>query len=365
MNANLLAPSRRAARSRGWAAVALAGALLLGGCGVRFDSAPPTEPVPDPVEVVRRTAVDDALHVAEQAEAVAAAQGTRPRVAETLTVIAETSRQHADQLGGEYTSGLESDPATPTPSDLAAEMAPKPAEVLATLTDAAARSATAADVCEDGPLARLLASVSAAQTLSARTLAGATGQPVPAHETPVVPGDGAPERPSPVPEDEAEAEPAGAGTTAELAPAARSLTPPGGLTQEDLVSVILAEDSAAYAFEVRAAQADREGVRERLADRARTHRGRAEGWARVAGIDGTELDPRRAAYEVPGPEVSTEDVVVAAEGRVAADYASIVGRAETDTRAAAVALLTDSAIAQHAWGAPEVPFPGLPEQAEA
>ncbi|MBE3016775.1 DUF4439 domain-containing protein [Myceligenerans pegani] len=352
-------------RFRRRAAVAIACALLLSGCGVRFDAPPPTEPVPDPVEIVRRTAVDDALHVAEQAEAVAALRKTRPKVAETLTDIAEVSRRHADQLGGEYESGLQSDPPSPTPTELA-EIPPGAGAVLTTLSDAAARSATAADVCEDGTLARLLASISAAQTLSARKLAAATGRPQPAYTPPVVPGSGDETAPAPsaAPSDDgADATEESDTTTAALTPSARPTTPPVGVAEADLVAIILAEDSTAYALEVRAAQADDETVRERLANRAETHRRRAEGWARVAGVDGTGADPRRAAYELPGAEVTSQDVLLQAEGRIAAGYASLVGLAEADTRAVAVALLTDSAIAQNSWGAPMISFPGLPEQA--
>ncbi|RPF22121.1 DUF4439 domain-containing protein [Myceligenerans xiligouense] len=354
------APSRRTARSRGRLATVLACALLLSGCGVRFDAPPPTEPVPDPVEIVRRTAVDDALHVAEQAEAVAALRKTRPKVAETLADIAGISREHAAQLGGEYESGLESDPPSPTPTDLPGAP-PQAAAVLTTLTDAAARSATAADVCEDGPLARLLASISAAQTLAVRDLAQVTGRKQPAYTAPVIPGT-AGESPETPGADDAETGESDTETAA-LTPSARPTTVPAGLAEEDLLAVIVAEDSSAYAFEVRAAQADDESVRERLADRARTHRRRAETWARVAGVDGTGSDPRRAAYELPGQDVTSKDVVLAAEGRIAAGYASLVGRAETETRAVAVALLTDSAITQRSWGAPTIPFPGLPERA--
>ncbi|MBO0610050.1 DUF4439 domain-containing protein [Myceligenerans salitolerans] len=361
MNPNPAAPTRRTARSRRRAAIGLACALLLSGCGVRFDAPPPTEPVPDPVEIVRRTAVDDALHVAEQAEAVAARRDTRPRVAETLTGIAEISRQHAGQLGGEYESGLESEPSSPAPSE--APDATGPGAVLTTLTDAAARSATAADVCEDGPLARLLASISAAQTLAARDLAGAAGRKQPAYAPPAVPGteDSGQATASAPPDD------AGTGesdtTTAALTPSARPTTAPGGLAEADLAAIVLAEDSTAYALEVRAAQADDEDVSERLTDRAETHRRRAEGWARVAGVDDTGSDPRRAAYELPSPAVTSPDVVLEAEGKLAAGYASMVGRAEADTRAVVVALLADSALAQRSWGAPTAPFPGLPEQA--
>lgn len=359
MNPNSVTLPPRTARSPRWGAVAIACALLLSGCGVRFDSPPPTEPVPNPVEVVRRTAVDDALHVAEQAEYVAGLDGTKPALAETLLGIATTSRQHAGQLGGKYDSGLETSPPTPTPSDLP-EIPPDPADVLATLTDASARSATAADICEDGPLARLIASISAAQTLAARDLAAATGAQVPAYTAPDIPGsqETPPAAPSATPS--ATGDP---GTTAQVVPSARSTVPPGGLDQDDLVALVLAEDSAAYAFEVQAARSDREKDRERLAERARTHRERAEGWARLAGVDGTDKDPRRTAYETAGTETSSKDLVQEAENKLAADYGNIVGLADPGTRATAVALLTDSVITESSWGVPASPFPGLPEQA--
>ncbi|MBL0886490.1 DUF4439 domain-containing protein [Myceligenerans indicum] len=360
MNPVPVTSSRRTARARGRVAAALACALLLSGCGLRFDSAPPTEPVPDPIEIVRRTAVDDALHVAEQADAVAGLDATKPEVAEALSDIAEISRQHADQLGGVYESGLELELPSPTPSDVA-ETTPEVAEVLITLTDAAARSATAADVCEDGPLARLLASISAAQTLSVRKLADVTGEQGPEFTEPLVPG--AAELPA-TPSATAEGTGPSDGT-ASLTPSTRPTAPPGGLSDDDLVAVVLAEDSSAYALEVGAARTDQEKARDRLADRALTHRRRAEDWARFAGIDGTEKDPRRAAYELPSPDATGKELLLEAENGLAADYANLVGLAEEDTRSSAVALLTDSAITRNSWGAPITPFPGLPEQASS
>ncbi|GAA1872577.1 DUF4439 domain-containing protein [Myceligenerans crystallogenes] len=348
------------------AAVALAVALLLGGCGVRLDSPPPTEPVPDPVEIVRRTAVDDALLVAGQAEAVAGRKDTKPVVAEALTQISEISLDHADQLGGVYESGLASDAPAPSPS--ASEgSAPGPDKVLATLRDAAARNATAADVCEDGPLARLLASVSAAQTLSARKLAETAGKKLPPYTPPVVPGSpqaAASPAPSDDGGDEGGSDDDDATTTA-VSAASRLTTAPAGLEPEDLDAVILAEDSTAYAYEVAAAWSDEEPTQLRLLNLARRHRERGQGWARVAGVAGTEKDPRRAAYQLPDRGATAKDVVVQAESRLAAGYASLVAQAEPATRAAVVALLADSALTQRAWGAPLPPFPGLPEQARA
>lgn len=367
-------PSRRPSRPLRAGAIALACAFLLGGCGLRLDAPPATEPVPDPVEIVRRTAVDDALLVAEQAEAVATRTGTKPAVADALARIAGNSLDHADQLGGVYSSGLRTDPATPSPS--ATRVAPAgPRAVLATLTDAAARNATAADVCEDGSLARLLASVSAAQTLSARKLAETTGRPLPPRPDPVIPAPGATASPgatdSPGTTEAAgrAAEVAGAtgdqgpsGTTTAIVSGARPTTAPVGVSEENLVALVLAEDSTAYVYEVRAARTDDEGVRERLVDRAALHRQRAGEWAAVGGLADGERDPRRAAYQLPDPNMASTDVVLEAEGRLAADYASLVAVAEPDTRATAVALLTDSAVTLRAWGAGLLPFPGLPEQ---
>lgn len=335
-------PTPRTLRPRRGITLALACALLLGGCGVRLDSPPPTEPVPDPVEIVRRTAVDDALLVAEQARLVQEREGTKKAVAEVLAHVEDDSAQHVAQLGGVYSSGLESRSTTPSPS-ASPTARPGPGRVLSTLTDAAARNATAADVCEDGELARLLASISASQRLAARELADATGEPRPSEARPTVPGTDAEQ---------------------EATPGAEPTTPPAGLASEDLNSLVLAEDSAGYAFEVRAARTDDDGVRTRLLDRARVHRERAEDWAVVAEVSETEKDPRRSAYELPDGGLAPSDVVRQVENRLAANYASIVGLAEPGTRAAATVLLVDSAATLHAWGADVPPFPGLPEQSD-
>jgi hypothetical protein len=113
---------------------------------------------------------------------------------------------------------------------------------------------------------------------------------------------------------------------------------------------------------VRAAQADGE-VRTRAHDRARLHRARAQAWALLAGVDGTDQDPRRVAYAVPGPETATPDLARDVEDDLTQNYATLVGVAEPGTRAVLVALMTDTTLAAAQWGAPAVPFPGLPEQA--
>lgn len=348
MNAN--GPRSRTRRRSGPAALALACAVVLAGCGVRLETPPPTEPVPDAAEVVRRTAVADALLVAEQAEA--AADGTRVPgpVAEELARIATATAEHAEQLGGEYDSGLDeivADPSEASPSPSARRHSP--ASTLTALTDSAARTRAAANQAQPGPLGRLLASVSAAQTRYAVDLAQLIDADPPELSPAQVP------QPEDEPSGEASSpEPASAGTQ-------EVPVPPAGLSAEDLTALVLAEDSAGFALEVRAAQADG-AVRERAQERARAHRTRAQGWALVAGVDGTEQDPRQVAYTVPRADTPTPDLARELEDGLARNYASLVARAEPGTRGALVALLVDSTLAAGRWGAEPVPFPGLPEQ---
>jgi hypothetical protein len=335
-------------------ALALTCAIILSGCGVRLETPPPTEPVPDAAEVVRRTAVADALLVAEQADAAAAAEGVRPDVAAELTTIAEATALQAEQLGGEYDSGLGdivAERSGASPSATTPEQTPQ--GVLTSLRDAATRTRAAADQAQVGPLGRLLGSISAAQTRYARDLARVTGA-----RGPVLP-------PTQIPEPtESSAEPSRA-EKVPAAPASAAEGPPAvptGLSAEELSALVLAEDTAAYALEVRAAQADGE-VRTRAYDRARVHRARAQAWAVVAGIEETDQDPRRVAYAVPGPGTATPDLARELEDDLAQNYATLVGAAEPGTRAVLVALLTDTTLAAAQWGAPAVPFPGLPERA--
>lgn len=352
MNAN---GPRASTRSRSaLTALALTCAIILSGCGVRLETPPPTEPVPDAAEVLRRTAVADALLVADQADGAAAADGVKTDVAAELTLIAEATALQAEQLGGEYDSGLGdivADDTGASPSATTPEQTPR--AVVSSLRDAATRTRAAADQAQAGSLGRLLASVSAAQTRYARDLAQLTGTRGP--ELPPT------EIPEPV---EPDAQPAD-GKDAPATTAASAEGPaavPTGLSAEELDALILSEDTAAYALEVRAAQADGD-VRSRAHERARLHRARAQGWAVVAGTDGTDQDPRRVAYALPGRDTATPELARDLEVDLAQNYATLTGVAEPGTRAVLVALLTDSTLAAARWDAPAVPFPGLPERA--
>lgn len=352
MNPN--GPRARTRRRSLVTALALTCAIILSGCGLRLETPPPTEPVPDAMEVVRRTAVADALLVAEQADTAAASTGVRADVVVELRRISEATTEQAQQLGGEYDSGLGdivAERSEASPSASTSERTPR--AVVTSLVDAATRTRAAADQVQLGTLGRLLASISAAQTRYASDLAELTGARAPELPPTQIPEPAEPSA-EPTKEGEASATPAAAADGAAVVPT--------GLSAEDLSALVLAEDTAGYAYEVRAAQADGD-VRTRADERARLHRARAQAWAQVAGIDSTDQDPRRVAYTVPGTSTPTPDLARALEDDLAQSYASLAGVAEPGTRAVLVSLLTESILASAAWGAPAVPFPGLPEQA--
>jgi len=364
---------------------AAAGALLavglLAGCGLRLEAPPAGEPVPDSLEVVRRTAVADALLVADGAEAALDEVPTsRKRVVAELTRIAAASREQAEALGGEYDSGLAT--GAPTDTQSSAWDRATPADVVQALDDAAARSRTAAGTTGDGPLARLLASVGAAQTVSGERLAALVDVAGPGVAAPRVPAptevdedeeegeedeeDGEQEAPSPAPTDDATAtgQDAVADSGQEEDGEADAGTVPEGLTPHDLSTLVASEDATRYALQLRAAIGSGE-TRERLLERVAVHAQRADGWAAVAGTQATEDDPRRAAYAVPRvADQGDEALVIDLEDDLATDYATLVGTTAAGTRGVLVDLLVDAAVTLDEWGAEPEPFPGLPEQAE-
>ncbi|MDO8144582.1 MULTISPECIES: DUF4439 domain-containing protein [unclassified Isoptericola] len=371
-------------------------ALLLTGCGLRLETPPPAEPGPDTIEIVRRTAVTDALFVAEQADAVIDELGDRRRrlVAE-LERVAADSREQADQLGGVYDSGLQepADPPSGSPQSSPAD-AVGPDDVVAALADASGRNRTAAGTTADGPLARLLASVGAAQAVSATRVgeytdsapppvvpqlpgpaevdAAVADDPAPAEDarddagadgsaepTVTAPPDG-PEDGAEADETPAEGDPARTGVSSTSPDSGEPAVVPEGLTAADLRTLVASEHSAGYAVRLRAAIRP-EDERSRYVERADVHTDRAAAWALVAGTDGTAQDPRQAAYAVPR-RPGDRALVRSVENDLATTYATLVGTTAPDTRTVLVDLLVESALTLDAWGAEPVPFPGLPEQ---
>ncbi|MCL1870715.1 MAG: DUF4439 domain-containing protein [Promicromonosporaceae bacterium] len=348
-----LARTRRTSRLlAGLVAVLLLG--VLSGCGLRLETAPPTEPVPDATELLRRTAVTDALGVATLADAARQTKGEASAVTTELERVSKDSHAQAEALGGPYVSGLPSDP-----SVLPKPVHATPAEVVRALVDAAGRSRTAASTTTDGDLARLVASIGASQTVSATRLATAAGLEAPKAVPVAVPPPGAATA-SPSPEPTGSPTPGAVATTA---PGDEPTVPPAGLTASDYQALVVAEDGARYGLEVWAARSSG-AERERLLARSVVHGTRAQAWAELARIADTDQDPRRIAYVLP-PGKDAKALVQAIEEGLATDYASLVGTTEAGTRGVLVDLLVDAALTRNAWGGVPLTFPGLPERAKA
>lgn len=384
--------------------------LLLAGCALRLETPPPAEPSPDAVEQVRARTVADALDLGTAAEqAKATAEGGAEAVAAVLDTVATFSAQHARQLGGVYDSGLDdegdadgagsdeadSDGAAPegagsdgAGSDEGGAVEPSgsvrvpPATVQDVLDTLAATTSTAradAAAVEDGPLARLVASVAAARADLAARLAAALGVPDP---TPApVPGTGpdvsagddrAPEgggaADGSAPGDATGDQPDttdGPSTTDQATSGADA--PPAGLPAADLAALVLTHDQAGYGLEVVAARLTGDG-RSRALAAARAHRSTADAWALRAGTAGTTQDPRRASYALP-PGLDDPEALAALartlETAVADACAAAIAHAATDQRAPLVTGLHQATEAARGWGATAVPFPGLPEASAA
>ncbi|MDF2848893.1 MAG: hypothetical protein K0R97_2875 [Oerskovia sp.] len=326
-------PGRPVVR-RGVVAIVTSLALLVvAGCGLRLETPPPTEPVPDAQETLRRVAVEGALLVGDLADAAAATPSGLDQAA--LDALASTRAQadeHVTQLGGVYDSGLPGpdEPTTGATDQSTAPATATPAEVVEALTTSAVALRGAADQTEDGPFARLVTSIAASQYASARQVAATSGTPLPDS------------LPTP---------------TGLLVPEAA----PSGLSATDLSTIIEAEDAAGYAYEVRAALADGE-LRDAALGRALLHRARAEAWAQAAGTAGGPQDPRRVAYTIPS-DVPTPELAAQLETSLTESYAALTGEAGTGTRLPLVDLLIEANLAAIGWGAPVSAFPGLPEQA--
>ncbi|GIG37856.1 DUF4439 domain-containing protein [Cellulomonas pakistanensis] len=363
-------PASRSPRTRAVGAVlAVAAAVLLSGCGLRWETEPPAEPVPDAAEQVRRDAVADALALADAADAAGA--GADAGVAELLGLVASTAGVQADALGGVYDSGIapaEGEDPTPSPTPTATTSA-TPAEVLGLLGEAASAARADARAAEDPGMARLLASVAASRAQLADRLAAALGTEPPAVDAEPEggftaggsadgsgSGDGSAEAPS--------ASSPASPTPAATAPADAVAT---DLDRGDVLALVLAEDQAGYGFEVAAARLSGD-ARTLARSAAGAHRSAASAWAEAAGVAGTAEDPRRVAYDLDGDVSSAEAVRTFAAGLLT-DLASVhadallATGAGTADRTAVVDGLRTSAVETLAWGATPTALPGLPDPA--
>lgn len=359
----------RSRRSRAVVGALVLGAVvLLSGCGLRLETDPPAEPVPDAAEQVRRDAVDDALALAAAADA--AASGADEDVAGVLGLVSSTAADQVVALGGVYDSGLpDPEGATPSPAPTATDPAPGPADVLVLLGEAASAARAGATAADDAGTARLLASVAASRAQLTDRLAAALGTDAPAVDAEAdgfttggdADGSGSGDGSAALPSTSAAASSSPAPSPAATGPADAL---GADLDRADALALVLAEDQAGYGFEVAAARlADDARARARAA--AAAHRAAATTWAEAVGVAGTTDDPRRVAYELDA-DVSTADAVRTFAAGLLTDLAAVHADAvlgtdaSTADRTATVDGLRTSAVEALAWGATPTALPGLP-----
>ncbi len=332
---------------RGRAATLAVVALVLAGCGVRVETPPPPAPVPGPLEVVRQDAAVTSAELSR--DAAAAGEAT---LDEALFAVLEriklASDEHAEALGGVYSAeeGGVIDPAT---TDEAAEPegdedgdegdddegsddepAPEPVsphDLVVRLAEAAAAARGAADRVEDAPLAQLLAVVGTSRLLAADALARVLDT-----DRPALGGTGLP------------------------------TALPVGVGSADLAAIVVAEDQAAFAFEIITARSPEGAVRNRALAASERHRATSDAWARLAGLTDPGLDPRSVGYALGGAtdsEESRKELGARLEDALVTSYTALLALAGPGGRAEVAELHTLAVESARRWGQPPGALPGL------
>ncbi|MFE6053912.1 DUF4439 domain-containing protein [Kitasatospora sp. NPDC056446] len=307
-----------------------------GGAGLRPD--------PDAPVRLRAIAATDALLAGY--DALPAAPGTR-----TADLRAENARHRAALAEGLPASAVPSPSVTtspsPTPGTASASTAPPSA---AGLAESELRTAEAhlADLDAAGPaLARLLASVAAAHTLHAVAL----GAPAPAPAPPVA----APPTSSPT------AAPS-ATPSATLSTAPTAVPTPAARTA--LQDALGAEHAAVYGYGVVGARLPDDPQRTDARTAYAAHQAQRDVWQRLLTASGATPAPAAGGYRLPFPVTSAADagrLAAHLETRLTTVYADLVADLPAPHRRTAATALRDCALRAHRWGAPDQPFPGIPD----
>ncbi|WP_406089161.1 ferritin-like domain-containing protein [Kitasatospora purpeofusca] len=296
---------------------------------------------PDPDEPVRRRALDatDALLAAYDALLPQAPQfqPLRQDVARHRAAL-DTAAPAPTPSTGTGTPGATASGATPgaTASGTAAATASTSAAAapttaaLASLERQTAQARLADLGAASPPLARLLASVSAAGVLHAVAL-----------------GDAAP---------------AAAAAPAPSTTASPSTTAPAGGTAGPFQDALGAEHAAVYGYGVVGARLTDEGQRTAARTSLAAHQARRDAWQRLLAGAGATPDPAAAGYRLPFPvtdAASAGRLAAHLETRLTTVYADLVATVPTPQRPLAADALRESALRAQQWGAAPTAFPGI------
>ncbi|WP_029068792.1 DUF4439 domain-containing protein [Jonesia quinghaiensis] len=308
--------------------------LLVAGCGVRIETAPPTEPTPDSNEVARQAVVNDLLSVSAAAALLTQDDAQSDAVVQALESLALQASDTATQLGGEYDSGLPEELRTsrPEPSQSSETTAPATAQDLVDqLNNAANRIRSTLDLPEDPDVARAYGSLATWFALQASDIARLSKIDY--------------ELPPDFTDSELEAL-------------------PSNITQANVITWITREDAAAYGFEVIAAMLPVDD-RAYFTKQAREHRRTAQHLAVLAAVDRTSDDPRALRYDLPftlTPDSPTPEPSEARRlGRelcidLGEHYSTALATVEPQDRAAILDLLVPAAQCANRLGSDMGPF---------
>ncbi|MFD8708525.1 ferritin-like domain-containing protein [Kitasatospora sp. NPDC059648] len=271
-------------------------------------------PTPDPDTPVRLRAVTATDTLLAAYDALLATPGAQTALLQPLR--AETA-QHRAALA----QGLPAASETPTPSTTPTAT-PTPA-TLAALERQTAQSHLADLDAARPPLARLLASVAAANALHATTLGAPSDQPAP---------------------------------TAPPTPA----TPTPGPALPALQKALSAEHAAVYGYGVVGAHLPDDQQRADARTYYAAHQAQRDTWQRLL----TTPTPAAGGYQLPFPVTDAPTATKLAahlEIRLSTVYADLVADLPAPHRRTVATALRDCTLRAHHWGAPTAPFPGIPD----
>ncbi|WP_405006340.1 ferritin-like domain-containing protein [Kitasatospora purpeofusca] len=288
---------------------------------------------PDPDEPVRRRALDatDALLAAYDALLPQAPQlqPLREDVARHRAAL-DTATPAPTPSTGAGASGAGTPGAT---ASTTAAAAPTTA-ALASLERQTAQARLADLGAASPPLARLLASVSAAGVLHAVAL-----------------GDAAPA-----------AAAAPAPSTSASPSASTTASASAGGTAAPFQDALGAEHAAVYGYGVVGARLTDDGQRTAARTSLAAHQARRDAWQRLLAGSGATPDPAAAGYQLPFPvtdAASAGRLAAHLETRLTTVYADLVAAVATPQRPLAADALRESALRAHQWGAAPTAFPGI------